>query len=61
MVQAREDGPDGKWIGTFDERPYAKTHHECSAITHSHPGPKSEVVLTWKSPPFGHSGKVVFL
>ncbi|XP_047737738.1 ferric-chelate reductase 1 [Hyalella azteca] len=58
FIQAIDD--DYKPIGSFIKNDYSKLHDECSAITHSHPGPKKDVSFIWKAPQHGHGGNVYF-
>lgn len=58
FIQAIDD--NYKPIGSFVKNEYSKLHDECSAITHSHPGPKKNLSFIWKAPKHGFGGNVYF-
>ncbi|CAL4059793.1 unnamed protein product [Meganyctiphanes norvegica] len=60
FVQAR-DAITNDWIGEWVQQDNNKVFPECSAVTHTHPGSKNKVSLTWRAPHGAGSGKVYFI
>ncbi|KAF2361861.1 Reeler domain [Trinorchestia longiramus] len=58
FIQAIDD--NYKPIGSFIKNDFSKLHDECSAITHTHPGPKKDLSFIWQAPQHGHGGNVYF-
>ncbi|EZA53400.1 hypothetical protein DMN91_005450 [Ooceraea biroi] len=49
FLQAR-DSNTNKWIGSWTQTPNAKTHAECSAVTHADPHEKEQATFIWNAP-----------